>query len=47
MLRERPDFRRAYLANAVSDLGDSFRLVAVTWLAVFAGGIVRSRSASC
>jgi len=34
VLRERPDFRRAYLANAVSGLGDSFQFVAVMWLAV-------------
>ena len=38
MLRERPDFRRAYLANAVSGLGDSFQFVAVMWLAVVTGG---------
>ena len=45
--RERPDFRRAYLANAVSGLGDSFQFVAVTRYAVVglpamfvAGGIV-------
>ena len=29
VLPERPDFRRAYLANAVSGLGDSFQFVAV------------------
>ena len=38
MLRERPDFRRAYLANAVSGLGDSFQFVAVMWIAVVTGG---------
>lgn len=39
MLRSRPDFRRAYLANAVSQLGDSFQFVAVMWLAVVTGGV--------
>src|SRR6476660_9122541 len=38
VLRERPDFRRAYLANAVSGLGDSFQFVAVMWIAVVTGG---------
>jgi MFS transporter, DHA3 family, tetracycline resistance protein len=38
MLTTRPDFRRAYLANAVSQLGDSFQFVAVVWLAVITGG---------
>ena len=47
VLRERPDFRRAYLANTVSGLGESFQFVAVTRYAVVglpamfvAGGIV-------
>jgi hypothetical protein len=39
VLRGRPDFRRAYLANAVSQLGDSFQFVAVMWLAVVTGGV--------
>jgi hypothetical protein len=38
VLRDRPGFRRAYLANAVSQLGDSFQFVAVMWLAVVTGG---------
>jgi hypothetical protein len=38
VFRDRPDFRRAYLANAVSQLGDSFQFVAVMWLAVETGG---------
>jgi hypothetical protein len=38
VLRNRPDFRRAYIANAVSQLGDSFQFVAVMWLAVVTGG---------
>jgi MFS family permease len=38
MLRDRPDFRRAYLANAVSGLGDSLQFVAVMWIAVVTGG---------
>jgi MFS family permease len=37
-LLARPDFRRAYLANAVSQVGDSFQFVAVVWLAILAGG---------
>jgi hypothetical protein len=37
-LLRRPDFRRAYLASAVSQVGDSFQFVAVVWLAVLAGG---------
>ena len=47
VLREPPDFRRAYLANTVSGLGESFQFVAVTRYAVVglpamfvAGGIV-------
>jgi MFS family permease len=38
VLKSHPDFRRAYLANAVSQLGDSFQFVAVVWLAVVTGG---------
>jgi Transmembrane secretion effector len=33
-----PDFRRAYAAAAISQLGDSFQFVAVLWLAVVTGG---------
>jgi predicted MFS family arabinose efflux permease len=34
----RSDFRRAYAAAAISQLGDSFQFVAVLWLAVVTGG---------
>jgi MFS family permease len=37
-LLSRPDFRRAYGAAAISQLGDSFQFVAVLWLAVVTGG---------
>jgi MFS family permease len=37
-LLRRPDFRRAYTAAAISQLGDSFQFVAVLWLAVVTGG---------
>lgn len=37
LLRE-PDFRRAYVAGAVSMLGDSLQFVAVLWYAVTLGG---------
>lgn len=37
LLRE-PDFRRAYVANATSTLGDSLQFVAVLWYAVTLGG---------
>jgi predicted MFS family arabinose efflux permease len=37
-LLRRPDFRRAYAAAAISQLGDSFQFVAVIWLAVVTGG---------
>jgi hypothetical protein len=33
-----PDFRRAYLAGAVSQLGDAFQFVALMWFAVATGG---------
>jgi len=33
-----PDFRRAYLAGAVSQVGDAFQFVALMWLAVATGG---------
>jgi hypothetical protein len=33
-----PDFRRAYLANAVSQLGNAFQFVALMWFAVVAAG---------
>jgi MFS family permease len=33
-----PDFRWAYLAGAVSQLGDAFQFVALMWFAVAAGG---------
>jgi predicted MFS family arabinose efflux permease len=38
MLLGRADFRRAYTAGAISQLGDSFQFVAVLWLAVVTGG---------
>jgi transmembrane secretion effector len=37
LLRE-PDFRRAYVAGAASQLGDAFQFVALMWFAVAAGG---------
>ena len=33
-----PDFRRAYLAGGVSQVGNAFQFVALTWLAVATGG---------
>ncbi len=33
-----PDFRRAYLAGAVSQVGDAFQFVALMWFAVATGG---------
>ena len=37
-LLRRPDFRRAYLAVVVSDLGDAFQYIALMWFALEAGG---------
>jgi hypothetical protein len=37
-LLARPDFRRAYLAGAVSQLGDAFQFVALMWFAIATGG---------
>jgi predicted MFS family arabinose efflux permease len=33
-----PDFRRAYLASAIGQLGDAFQFVAIMWLAVESAG---------
>ncbi|MBA2296286.1 MAG: MFS transporter [Actinobacteria bacterium] len=38
LLFSHPDFRRAYLANAVSQLGNAFQFVALMWFAVAAAG---------
>jgi hypothetical protein len=38
VLFSQPDFRRAYLANAVSQLGNAFQFVALMWFAVVAAG---------
>jgi MFS family permease len=37
-LLRRPDFRRTYLAIAISELGDAFQYVALMWFALEAGG---------
>jgi len=37
-LLRRPDFRRAYAAVAVSELGDAFQYIALMWFALLAGG---------
>lgn len=37
-LLRRRDFRRAYLAIVISDLGDAFQYIALMWLALEAGG---------
>jgi hypothetical protein len=37
-LLRRPDFRRAYAAIAISELGDAFQYVALMWFALLAGG---------
>lgn len=37
-LLSQPDFRRTYLANAVSQLGNAFQFVALMWFAVVAAG---------
>jgi MFS transporter, DHA3 family, macrolide efflux protein len=37
-LLRRPDFRRAYVAIAISELGDAFQYVALMWFALLAGG---------
>jgi MFS family permease len=37
-LFSQPDFRRAYLANAVSQLGNAFQFVALMWFAVVSAG---------
>lgn len=38
VLFSQPDFRRAYVANAVSQLGNAFQFVALMWFAVVAAG---------
>jgi len=38
ILSTHPDFRRAYLANAVSQLGNAFQFVALMWFAVESAG---------
>ena len=38
ILSTHPDLRRAYLANAVSQLGNAFQFVALMWFAVEAAG---------
>ena len=37
-LLRRPDFRRLYIAVAVSELGDAFHYIALMWFALTAGG---------
>src|SRR5262245_66023330 len=37
-LFRRRDFRRTYAAIAVSELGDAFQYIALTWFALVAGG---------
>jgi DHA3 family macrolide efflux protein-like MFS transporter len=37
-LLRRPDFRRLYLAVAVSELGDAFQYIAIMWFALVKGG---------
>jgi MFS transporter, DHA3 family, macrolide efflux protein len=37
-LSRRPAFREAYVANAVSQLGDAFQFVALMWFAVDVAG---------
>src|SRR5579864_9555475 len=37
-LLRRPDFRRLYLAVAVSELGDAFQYIAIMWFALLKGG---------
>ena len=37
-LLRRRDFRRLYLAVAVSELGDAFQYIAIMWFALIKGG---------
>jgi MFS family permease len=37
-LLRRPDFRRLYIAVAVSELGDAFQYIAIMWFALLKGG---------
>ena len=37
-LLRRPDFRRLYLAVAISELGDAFHYIALMWVALIEGG---------
>ena len=41
-LLRRRDFRRAYAAVAISELGDAFQYIALMWFALIAGRAARA-----